>query len=270
MDAGNIRALSGDCSLSGYPDKKCAVCTLCRVWHSWGCDAVWNVVPGMDGDRRGFGRMDSGNPSSFARALKRAGVRGGGRLVFPRLFLLLKRLGERGVVIWRSFPLRDCLPWNLGMGNLSRNLCEKTASGVSSVSRTRLAGDTISFLDCGKRPASMSVEAACVMAIVILALGTMFRGAWGLKSRVAGTMTAHEAMEVVRHEPDVSLREGERLFGAGGLSIRLSERADTILVKGSGISWTCEISTERFCPQDFLRMVTLLERTKEQENGDSL
>ena len=115
----------------------------------------------------------------------------------------------------------------------------------------------------------MSVEAACVMAIVILSLGTLFRGAWGLKSRVAGTMVAHEAVEVIRHEPEVSAKEGERLFGESSLALNLSERKDTVSAHAAGSGWTCEISADRFCPQDFLRMVTLLERT-EAENGDSL
>lgn len=122
---------------------------------------------------------------------------------------------------------------------------------------------------------SLTVEAAGVMAITLLAVAAMLQASCRLHDRTVGAMVLHEVVETARHEkglnPEEAARLGEgrlKLLYAAG-SLELKNRGNAIHGKVRADEWVKEIKGQCFRPETFMRRITLLERLGEQ-NGDSL
>ena len=124
---------------------------------------------------------------------------------------------------------------------------------------------------------SYTLEAAIVVSVVILSLWTMIHRAYQLHDQVTGNMILHEAVELSVHgeEPDFSerARSGSEaldgLFTFHGSAMELKQKGDNIEGRASCGEWSRQIIIKDYCPQGFLRKVTLLEELGEG-NGSSI
>lgn len=131
---------------------------------------------------------------------------------------------------------------------------------------------------CGAavRPAgSFTVEAAYIMAMVLMCTSVMVHHAARVRDEAVGSMSLHEAVEKGRHEKKADLEEvSEAVLGHTGrpmtfsrYKMNLERHGSRILGRGQGGKWAHEIEGERFRPETFLRRITLIESLGE-EDGD--
>lgn len=122
---------------------------------------------------------------------------------------------------------------------------------------------------------SLTVEAAGVMAITLLAVAAMLQTSCRLHDRTVGAMVLHEMVETARHEKRLDPKEAARLgegrlkllYTAGSLELKNREKAIHGRVRAG--EWEKEIKGQCFRPETFMRSITLLEQLGEH-NGDSL
>lgn len=122
---------------------------------------------------------------------------------------------------------------------------------------------------------SLTVEAACVMAMVLLAVGIMIQEAGRIHDETAGAMNLHEAVEKARHERYMDIKDIEagaeenmRLcMSFPSYNIALSRRFNRTGGNARGGRWHREIEGKEFRPETFLRKITLIESlVNEDEN----
>ena len=113
------------------------------------------------------------------------------------------------------------------------------------------------------------MEAAMVMGILLFALSHGILWAYGVKDRVTASMMLEEAVEWVRYDEEVSIA-GEASEGMEvlGLRIQVRENGDRVDGTVTGRRRTGEISMGRFCPEEFLRRVSVIEEAV--GDGDTL
>lgn len=124
-------------------------------------------------------------------------------------------------------------------------------------------------------PGSLTVEAACVMAMVLLAVSVMIHQAARVHDKTAGAMGLHEAVEKGRHEKVADLDEivSAVLEHMGNpmtfsqYEAQLERHGSHITGRGQGGNWFYEIEGKQFRPETFLRRITLIENLGE-EHGD--
>lgn len=124
---------------------------------------------------------------------------------------------------------------------------------------------------------SFTVEAACVMSMVLLCLCVLIRQAGNLRDEAVGAISLHEAVEKGRHvkgmELDGIVSDVQRYMGNPmtfpEYRIHLISRGKRIRGKGQGGGWSHEIDSKKFRPETFLRKITLIQGLGE-EDGDSL
>lgn len=122
---------------------------------------------------------------------------------------------------------------------------------------------------------SFTVEAACVMSMVLLCLCVMIRQAGNLRDEAVGTISLHEAVEKGRHEkrtdPSAIASDVQRYMGHPmtfpEYQIHLIPQGKRIKGKGEGGLWSHEIGSKQFRPEKFLRKITLIEGPEEVD-GD--
>ena len=122
---------------------------------------------------------------------------------------------------------------------------------------------------------SFTVEAACIMAAVLLSISMMIHQAARIRDETVGAMGLHEAVEKGRHEKGAELHvvasmvqdNMGRPMTLSGYQIQLKSRWNRISGKAQGKGWSHEIEGKRFRPEAFLRKITLIEGLGE-EDGD--
>lgn len=119
---------------------------------------------------------------------------------------------------------------------------------------------------------SYTVEAAWVMSVVLLAIVSVIRFAYGVHDESVGSMVLQEAVEVLRHGEEADQEEVRRIgldkagrmysFESYGLELDLGKRK----VRGhaTGGRWGLEVEQDVFNPEGFLRMWALLEQYGEE------
>ncbi|MCC8026053.1 MAG: hypothetical protein LIP16_12260 [Clostridium sp.] len=124
---------------------------------------------------------------------------------------------------------------------------------------------------------SVTIEGACVMAIVLLAISVMLHEAGRIHDETKGAMILHEAAEKIRHERYMDI-EAVRAGGEENMGLRMSfpsyrlslkRRLGRIQGEGKGGNWTKKIECREFRPERFLRQITLIESLGD-EDGDKL
>lgn len=122
---------------------------------------------------------------------------------------------------------------------------------------------------------SFTVEAACIMAMVLLSLSVMIRQAGYMRDETVGMISLHEAVEKGRHEKGLDL-DGAASAVEGYMGnpvtfseykIGLSQRGIRVSGKGQGGRWNYEIQGKRFRPEMFLRKITLIEGLGEEDGN---
>ena len=114
---------------------------------------------------------------------------------------------------------------------------------------------------------SFTIEAACVMAIVLFSVSIVIRQAGRMHDETSGAMILHEAVEKVRHERTLQVEDAAGFFEGcmkfrmnfASYELGLKEDGKRIAGKAAGGSWQREIQMRKFRPETFLRQVTLLE-----------
>lgn len=92
-------------------------------------------------------------------------------------------------------------------------------------------------------PASYTVEAAGVMAVILFTVMVLLNQAFHVRAETADSFELHEAVERDRHACE-------------------SEDAGEITRQAEGIRWGLEITASVFRPEESLRMWSLMEGTE--------
>lgn len=122
---------------------------------------------------------------------------------------------------------------------------------------------------------SLTVEAAWIMAVVLLAAACMIQAAGRLHDRTKGAMILHEMTEKYRHEKELIAEDAAGdLQDRGDLWMSFQEFALDIEEKGKWRrgkaeegDWEYRIQMEVFRPETFLRSITLIEDLGEEDEG---
>ena len=126
---------------------------------------------------------------------------------------------------------------------------------------------------------SFTVEASLVMSVVLMAVLTMMRMAYGLRDEVVGSMVLMEPVEQLGHNEEMEAVEAvEKALEKAGtpytwerydFSMEIAGSPFTgrkILASGEGGRWKLEIEKKVFEPENFLRFIALLDREEQDEN----
>ena len=161
-------------------------------------------------------------------------------------------------------------------GHGKRQGCKAYASSVFAVPCAGRDGSDV-FVKGEKWyvKGSFTVEAACIMAAVLLSISMIIHQAARIRDETVGAMGLHEAVEKGRHEKGAELHvvasmvqdNMGRPMTLSGYQIQLKSRWNRISGKAQGTGWSHEIEGKRFRPEAFLRKITLIEGLGE-EDGD--
>ena len=84
-----------------------------------------------------------------------------------------------------------------------------------------------------RKQGSITVEAACVMAVVLFSLAALIENAGRIHDETISAMVLHEAVEKCRHEREISVRDVELFFKEHkGLRLRFTDFGISIKEKG--------------------------------------
>lgn len=111
---------------------------------------------------------------------------------------------------------------------------------------------------------SLTVEASCVMAVVLFSLAALIGKAGQIHDETAAAMVLHEGIEKCRHEKSIRSEDAEAFCKRNaGLMLRYTDLSVSIQEKGAkkmgkvkGGDWEKQIEMKEFRPEEFMRMVT--------------
>lgn len=117
-----------------------------------------------------------------------------------------------------------------------------------------------------RKQGSITVEAACVMAVVLFSLAALIGNAGRIHDETVSAMVLHEAVEKCCHEKKINVRDVEQFFKEHrGLRLRFTTFEISIQEKGekrtgraTGENWGKQIEMTVFRPETFLRKITLI------------
>ena len=126
-----------------------------------------------------------------------------------------------------------------------------------------------------RQQGSLTVEAACVMSIVLFAIGIVIYEAGRMHDETAGAMILCEAVEKSRHEKWLREDAAAAFFAdSQRLWLNFPVYGIDIVKKGRKLNgnawggrWNREIQMEGFRPELFMRRITLLEDKYEGDNS---
>lgn len=108
------------------------------------------------------------------------------------------------------------------------------------------------------------------MAVVLTALGVMISSAFALHDQTVGTMILHEVTELKRHEEGLDQTQAEELGNRQLETLFFTRAVMSLSQEGGKTEGTLkmeerqvEIQLGRFCPEEFLRQMTLTEQLRE-------
>ncbi len=117
-----------------------------------------------------------------------------------------------------------------------------------------------------RKKGSITVEAACVMAVVLFSLAALIGNAGRIHDETVSAMVLHESVEKCRHEKGISVRDVELFFKEHkglrlrftGTGISIQEKGEKRTGKTAEGSWEKQIEMTAFRPEAFLRKITLI------------
>ena len=89
-----------------------------------------------------------------------------------------------------------------------------------------------------KAPASYTIEAAGVMAVVLFTMMVLLNQAFHVHAETTGCFIVHETVERERHK---------------------IENQDEPEITRQGVRWSLELTASVFCPEELMRMWSLVE-----------
>lgn len=104
---------------------------------------------------------------------------------------------------------------------------------------------------------SYSVEAAFVMGVVLFAMVALIQTAYAQCRQTTGRMRLQEMVEVLRHRESEA---GDSLM-LEAAAYQLQAKKGQFKVKGraEGDNWSLEIESDRYEPEEFMRLLTLIQ-----------
>ena len=105
---------------------------------------------------------------------------------------------------------------------------------------------------------SLTVEASCVMAVVLFSLAALIGKAGQIHDETAAAMVLHEGVEKCRHENAEAFfkRNAGLMLRYTDLTVSIQERGAKKTGKVKGGDWEKQIEMKEFRPEEFMRMVT--------------
>lgn len=113
-------------------------------------------------------------------------------------------------------------------------------------------------------PASCTVEASYVMAIVILSLALLIRTAYEQCRETTGVMRLQHIVEFVRCQEDGQQKE----FSFQDISGNALRKVDTVYGTAAGSDWKKEIESDVYEPENRMRMLTIFDNMAEGDRDD--
>lgn len=231
------------------------------IWSVWKYGLVFESVQ-IEKGRLGGCRLrynDLFDPAGTEQADGRS--RGRRRRVFFYCYRDVSWILEKHcTVVRRGDLLRILLYGNDDVGDMETYFHEKEKCAISPVSN---AGRNMAGYFINKRlKASYTIEAAYVMAVVLLSLAAMILAAYQIHDETAGAMAVQQAVEKLTHleeedrERDIPVRN---VYLKDAYDIWIEADAINITGKGTGRSWKLEITTKKYDPERFLRLVSMAE-----------
>lgn len=127
---------------------------------------------------------------------------------------------------------------------------------------------------------SFTVEAAIVMAVVLWALLVSIQAAYRVRDKTAGAMAVQEAVQRLRHNESepvdeavswAEIRAGKPLYwGSYEFDLKLSGNPITgkkVKALATGGNWKLSVEQDVFDPENFIRMMILLDQEEKDENN---
>lgn len=122
---------------------------------------------------------------------------------------------------------------------------------------------------------SLTVEAAWIMAMVLLSISVMLQQAGRIHDETKAAMGLHEAVEKGRHgrmqDLEFTAEKVQEHIGwfmaTSDYKLVVKEKGKRVSGKGSGGKWSRDIEIGKFRPETFLRKITLIEGLVERD-GD--
>lgn len=154
-----------------------------------------------------------------------------------------------------------------GAGKTGQGDPKTTPSFPSFFASVRNRGD-VSMRGSGRGlKGSFTVEAAWVMAMVLLSLSVMIQQAFRIHDQTVAAMCLHEAAEKGRHGTGQKVKAAEteveehigRLMSFPSCDLELEIKGKKVYGKCRGGKWSRDIEVHRFRPETFLRKITLIE-----------
>ncbi len=103
--------------------------------------------------------------------------------------------------------------------------------------------------------ASYTVEASCVMAMVLLSLAMLIRTAYGRCRQETGIMKLHHTVEMLRCRED----ETDWDFSSGAWTGQAERDAGQVSGSAYGEDWKKEITVQLREPEQMMRMLTVFD-----------
>lgn len=121
-----------------------------------------------------------------------------------------------------------------------------------------------------KLKGSYTVEAAFIMGILLLAVTQGILWTYRQKDAAVCAMMLEEAVELIRYDRESPLAEKlEKGLEADGCRIRVTEQGGRLEGTAEKNGQIRKLSMERFEPETFLRMVSVIEEMTENEDSIS-
>lgn len=112
-----------------------------------------------------------------------------------------------------------------------------------------------------RAPASFTIEAAYVMAIVFTALSAVILGAYRIHDKTAAAMALQESIRMEEYrEKDWGqerFHEVQKVYLKDEYHIEVKAEGKTIVGTGAGKGWRIEIQKDMYEPEGFLRLISI-------------
>lgn len=262
--------------MGGFPVPLDPPSSVRWLWNRRRRAAVWRFVPelqpaGAVGGRAGGCGVGDAGGSGAVSAVPHdtSGGRGRGRLVFCSVRPVLGLMEKCDAILGRFGRLLHLLFGFVYLGEIAMCVGEKKKGTIFAVFDSCVPGHGMLVKKIRRLSGSYTVEAAWVMAVVVLTVASIIQFGYRLRGQTTAGLILQEAVEVARHEKQLAIKDVERLFAGTSVTVALDENGGAVEGKAKFGRWELEIEGHKFRPESFLRKVTLLEQLGESD-GDSL
>lgn len=200
-------------------------------------------------------------------------------MVFCDLGIFSKSLGKPAFIFIRDFFERTVWSDSFGRIFYDENPNTGKKDGISSISDSGRNLDHALVTCRNQVSASLTVEAAIVMAIVLSALGFIIKESCVLYDEVTGAMILEEALENSRYSKagekkgeyfaEKGEQQGNPRLRLGKYEITIAETNGWVKGRAEAGRWQKQIEMRRHDPERFLRRIQALLEKRCMPDDDS-